>query len=131
MEVIEVQTNQHKQVVDLTDRIQALVEKHGWPAGICQLSLLHTSACLTTADLDPGTDLDLLDALQAIMPQLPYRHPHDPSHVGDHIWHSIIGGQLSLIVSHNHLLLGQWQRIVLIELNGPRTRRLAVEFLAA
>jgi len=84
---------------------------------------------LTTADLDPGTDLDLLDAFDAIIPKLNYRHPHDPTHVPDHILSSLIGTSLLLPVKDGEPLLGEWQRIVLMECDGPRTRQIAITFM--
>ncbi len=99
--------------------------------GVCHLLVLYTTAALTTADLDPGTDLDMLDAFEAIIPKLHYRHPHDPSHVPDHILSALIGTSLSLIVEDGALVLGTWQRVVLIELDGPRQREIAVAFCGA
>jgi secondary thiamine-phosphate synthase enzyme len=96
---------------------------------VCHLFLLHTTAALTIADLDPGTDLDLLDAFDAVIPKLDYRHPHNPDHVPDHILSALIGTSLAVPVKAGRLLLGEWQRIVLIEFDGPRRRKLALSFL--
>ena len=98
--------------------------------GVCQLAVLHTTAVLTTADLDPGTDLDMLDAFEAMMPKLRYRHPHNPEHAPDHIFSALIGTSVALPVEQGRLVLGTWQRIVLIELDGPRTREIVLTFLA-
>ncbi|MBV9228294.1 MAG: YjbQ family protein, partial [Chloroflexi bacterium] len=57
-----------------------------------------------------------------ILPQMSYRHPHDPSHTPDHILSSIIGPSLTIPYSSGRLLLGTWQRIILVELDGPRQR---------
>ncbi len=96
---------------------------------MCHLTVLHTTAALTTADLDPGTDLDLLDAFEAMVPKLRYRHPHDPSHVGDHILSALIGTSVTQPVENGRLVLGTWQRIVLVELDGPRTRQVVVSLI--
>jgi secondary thiamine-phosphate synthase enzyme len=80
-------------------------------------------------DLDPGTDLDLLDAFDAIVPKLRYRHPHDPSHVPDHILSALIGTSLLVPVNDREPLLGEWQRIVLVEFDGPRKRQIAMSFM--
>ena len=59
MQKITVKTGKKRQVVDISDQLDAVLRKHyADETGICQLSLLHTTAALTTADLDPGTDLD-------------------------------------------------------------------------
>jgi secondary thiamine-phosphate synthase enzyme len=129
MTILEVSTRSKREVVDLTQRWRKELPHAKDSDGICHLFVLHTTAALTIADLDPGTDLDLLDAFDALVPKLNYRHPHDPTHVPDHILSSLIGTSLSVPVKDGEPLLGEWQRIVLIELDGPRRRKVAVSFM--
>jgi secondary thiamine-phosphate synthase enzyme len=119
---LAINTARKRQVIDLTDQIQAALP----PAanGLVVITVLHTTAAVTTADLDPGTDLDLLDFLKAITPSAPWRHPHDPAHAPDHLLASVIGPSVALPIAKGELILGTWQRIVLIELDGPRERQL-------
>lgn len=119
-------THRKRQILDVTDQVQALLPQS---TGVACLNVLHTTAALTTADLDPGTDLDMLDAFEAMMPKLHYRHPHNPAHVPDHILSSLIGTALTLPVENGSLVLGTWQRIILVELDGPRHRELTLHFL--
>src|ERR1700689_4511079 len=124
---ISIKTRSKREVLDITDAVETLLEKnHAKGTGICNLFILHTTAAVTTADLDPGTDLDMLDAFEAMIPKLRYRHPHNPAHVPDHILSSLIGPSVGLPFEHGQILLGTWQRIVLIELDGPRERQLVV-----
>lgn len=68
---MKVNTSKKREVVDLTDDLQKIIEKsYTNVSGFCQLSVLHTTAALTTADLDPGTDLDMLDAFDTWSPSL-------------------------------------------------------------
>src|ERR1700691_2646374 len=91
MQRLSVKTRDKRQVVDITDTVEALLEKHhAKAAGICNLFILHTTAAVTTADLDPGTDLDMLDAFEAMIPKLHYRHPAISEHVGNHILSALI-----------------------------------------
>ena len=126
---LTVATEQRKQVIDITDEVQAEVGRAGVRQGLCHLFNLHTTAALTTADLDPGTDLDMLDAFEAMIPRLNYRHPHNPDHVGDHIMSSLIGPGVMIPVEKGQLTLGTWQRIVVVELDGPRQRDVIVNFI--
>ncbi len=128
-QVFHIATQRKRQVVDITEQVGDIIRDAGMRDGVVVLSLLHTTAALTTADLDPGTDLDMLDAFAALIPSLPYRHPHDPSHVPDHILSALIGTSLTLVVEKGSLALGTWQRVVLVEFNGPRQRRIAFRFL--
>ena len=123
MQRITIKTRKKREVLDITDRLENLLPK---ASGICHLLVLHTTAALTTADLDPGTDLDMLDAFEALIPKLRYRHPHDPQHVPDHILSALIGTSVALPFENGKLLLGTWQRAVLIELDGPRERSVVV-----
>jgi secondary thiamine-phosphate synthase enzyme len=127
MQTLTLKTHKKREVVDITAHVQTLLSRScSGKTGVCHLSLLHTTAALTTADLDPGTDLDMLDAFEQMIPKLNYRHPHNPEHVPDHILSAVIGTSVSLPVEHGTLLLGTWQRIILIELDGGRTRDLVV-----
>jgi secondary thiamine-phosphate synthase enzyme len=129
MKVLQVSTRSKREVVDLTQLCRKEFPHAENARGIGHLFLLHTTAALTIADLDPGTDLDLLDAFDALVPKLRYRHPHDPAHVPDHILSALIGTSLTVPVKNGQLLLGEWQRIVLVEFDGPRRRELAISFM--
>lgn len=123
MEQLTISTTKKKQVLDITDNVSSALEIS---QGVASLFITHTTAALTTADLDPGTDLDFLDAIEEIAPNLKYRHPHNPDHANDHIMSSIIGSSLTVPVENGKLVLGTWQRIVLVELDGPRERNLFI-----
>lgn len=124
-----IQSRKKKEVVDITDVVNELLEKKNIGDGVCVLFLKHTSAALTTADLDPGTDQDYLDAFEEIIPKLHYQHPHDPSHVGDHINSAMIGNSLTIPIQNGQLDLGVWQRVVVVEFNGPKEREISFSIL--
>jgi len=124
MKNLKVKTKGSREVLDITDRVSEHISADGIRSGLVHLFILHTTACLTTADLDPGTDLDMIDAFEAMMPKLRYRHPHDPEHVTEHILSSVIGPTVLVPVKEGKLVLGTWQRVVLIEMSGPRDREI-------
>jgi len=126
MRKFTVATQRKREIVDITEQVE---EQLTDGSGICCLNVLHTTAALATADLDPGTDLDMLDAFEAMMPKLHYRHPHNPAHVPDHILSTLIGTGIILPVQSGSLVLGTWQRVILVELDGPRERELVLQFL--
>ncbi len=131
MQRIKIKTQRKRQIVDITDNVEELLKgKYSGASGICHLSVLHTTAALTTADLDPGTDLDMLDAFEHIIPKLHYRHPHNPEHVPDHILSAVIGTSVAVPVDRGAAVLGTWQRVVLVELDGPREREVALTVTA-
>jgi secondary thiamine-phosphate synthase enzyme len=122
-------SSKKKQIIDITDTINSEIGKQEKQNGLCFLFIKHTTAALTTADLDPGTDLDMLDAFEQIIPKLNYRHPHNPTHTPDHIMSSILGASLCIPILQGALDLGTWQRIVIVELDGPRQRKIVVQLI--
>jgi secondary thiamine-phosphate synthase enzyme len=131
MERLTIPTQKKRQILDITSHVQDLIGAADAGTGVCHLLIQHTTAALTTADLDPGTDLDMLDAFEAMMPKLKYRHPHNPAHLPDHILSALIGTSLSLPFDRRQLILGTWQRVVLIELDGPREREIVAAITKA
>ena len=126
MKTITITTKKKDEVVDITEIVENLLEEMKAESGICIVFVAHTTCALTTADLDPGTDLDFLNALRRMLPHISFRHPHDPSHTPDHILSSILGPSLAIPYQDGQLLLGTWQRVILVELDGPRQRTLHV-----
>ena len=126
MKTVTITTKKKDEVVDITETVENLLEEMKAQSGMCVVFVAHTTCALTTADLDPGTDLDFLNALRRMLPHISYRHPHDPSHTPDHILSSILGPSLAIPYQDGQLLLGIWQRVILVELDGPRQRTLHV-----
>lgn len=129
-ETITISTKKKNQVMDITALIESHLRDAAGEHGVCAVFAAHTTCALTTADLDPGTDLDLLDALRQLLPELNYRHPHDASHAPDHLLSSIIGPSVTIPYCNRRLLLGTWQRVILVELDGPRQRTLHISCLS-
>jgi len=128
MERILAITKAKREVVDITSDVEELIRDLNLRDGLCSLFVTHTTCALTIADLDPGTDLDMLDAFEAMVPKLKYRHEHDPDHTPDHIMSAIIGPSITVPIEIGLLQLGSYQRIILVEFNGPRNRDIIFSF---
>lgn len=121
-DVLRVSTIQLKQVVDLTDRVETLIRKARMQEGLCSLFITHTTAALTTGEIGEGTEQDFLQIVEEMIPKIQFRHAHDPSHAWSHMASSILGPALAVPVSAGKLVLGTWQSVLLVELDGPRER---------
>ena len=130
-EVLRVSTGSLKEVVDLTQRVQSLVRRAKMRDGLCSLFVAHTTAALTTGEIGEGTEQDLLDVVEQIIPSIRFRHAHDPSHAWSHMAASLLGPSLSVPVTDGQLALGTWQSVLLIEMDGPRERTVYVTLLPA
>jgi secondary thiamine-phosphate synthase enzyme len=121
---LTVKTSSKRQILNITKDIERLLGSE--VNGDVSIFIKHSTAAITTADLDPGTDQDMLDAFFEMIPNLNYRHPHDPKHVPAHILASLIGPSLTVPAKSGKLQLGTWQEVVLCEFDGPRERELVV-----
>ena len=128
-EVLRVTTGKLKEIVDLTERVQSLIQRAKMREGLCSLFVAHTTAALTTGEMGEGTEEDLLDVVEQIIPTIRFRHAHDPSHAWSHMAASLLGPSLSVPVAEGQLALGTWQSVLLVELDGPRERTLYVTLL--
>lgn len=127
MKQLKIRTHKKREIIDITDEIEKQISDV--KEGLCNIFVLHTTAAISCVDMDPEADLDFLDALEKIAPKLNYRHPHDPSHFSDHVLSALVGVSLSVPIENGEFLLGTWQRIVLMEFDGPRERNIAITIL--
>jgi secondary thiamine-phosphate synthase enzyme len=123
---LQISTHKKHEIIDITDQIQQQLPNQN---GLINVFVAHTTAAITTADLDPGTDEDFLDFLKSLVPDLNWRHPHNPAHAPDHLLSSVIGPEVNVPLQNGKLQLGTWQRIVLVELDGPRQRNIQITCL--
>ena len=128
---LAVRTGSRTEFLDLTGQIQAAVRESGVQEGLCHLFVPHTTAAVTiNENADPSVRADILMVLNKIISDKePYRHLEGNSPA--HIKASLIGPQLTLLVSGGRLVLGTWQGIYFCEFDGPRSRRLHLKVVAA
>jgi secondary thiamine-phosphate synthase enzyme len=130
-EVLRITTGSAKEVVDLTDHLQSLIRRAKIQEGLCSIFVTHTTAGVTTGEIGEGTEKDLLEVVEKMVPPIRFRHAHDPSHAWSHMASSILGPSLSIPVSGGKLVLGTWQSVMLVELDGPRERTIHVTLLTS
>jgi secondary thiamine-phosphate synthase enzyme len=129
--LLPIETKRGKEAVDVTDRVNEAISSAGMQEGLCVLFVAHTTAALTTGEMGEGTEDDLLEVVEQVIPRIRFRHAHDPGHAWSHMASSLLGPSLALPVSAGRLILGTWQSVLLIELDGPRRRDLHVQLLPA
>jgi secondary thiamine-phosphate synthase enzyme len=129
METLEVRTTSREILVRLTTALQDLVAAKGWRDGALVVFCPHTTAGLTVnEDADPDVAADMVMALARLLPrEAGYRHAEGNSDA--HLKTTLVGPSLSLIVSDGSIQLGTWQGVYLCEWDGPRSRKVWVQWL--
>jgi secondary thiamine-phosphate synthase enzyme len=128
--LITVKTNSKTEMVDITDKVQESVQSNGISNGICLVYVPHTTAAVTiNENADPTVKSDILGMLNTIVPwQADYRHLE--GNAAAHIKSTIVGASEFIGVENGRLVLGTWQGIFFCEFDGPRTRKVHLQFIA-
>ena len=123
---LAVKTESREQCINITPRINDLLASNQIKEGCCTVFVSHTTAAVTiNEDADPAVMEDLLTFLQSAVPlKADYRHSEGNSDA--HIKAALLGCSLHLIIRDGYLDLGTWQGVFLVELDGPRTRKIKI-----
>ena len=126
-----VSSSRMQEVIDITAKVQAIIDKNKVLEGLCNVFTLHsTAAVIISENYDPNIGTDLLNVLDRLIPQKAgYLHDRIDSNAHAHIKSAILGAGKTLPIQEGKLRLGQWQSIMLAELDGPRSRTVHVELL--
>jgi secondary thiamine-phosphate synthase enzyme len=121
-ELVDVDTARRR-TVDLTDAVRAFCADRG--DGLCNVFVPHATAGVAILETGAGSDHDLVDALERLLPRDDrYRHAHgSPGHGADHVLPAIVAPSVTVPVQGGAPLLGTWQSVVLVDLNGDNPRR--------
>jgi secondary thiamine-phosphate synthase enzyme len=124
---LRVRTSAKREMVDLTGRVVEIVAQSGVTDGLCNVYVPHaTAAIVVNENDDPNVCVDVLDALDKLVPAGVWRHDRVDGNAAAHIQAAILGPGETLPVHLGRLILGTWQAVMLVELDGPRSRRVVV-----
>jgi secondary thiamine-phosphate synthase enzyme len=124
MSSVVVHSKAREEVIDITADVAARVTSMG--DGTCTLFTQHTTCALTILTNEEGIAEDLLTVLHGLVPQAA-TYVHDSAdHVRAHVLSALVGPSVSVPVRDGRLALGRYQRIVLLEFEGPRERTIEV-----
>ncbi len=124
-----VQTHTHRDFVDVTPQVNALVRAAMIGDGICLVYSPHTTAAITiNENADPDVVSDLLGAYIDLLGD-ERRFQHAEGNSGGHALTSLVGPSVGVPVQRGALALGRWQAVYLCEFDGPRLRTVQVQVL--
>ena len=127
MTELRIRTTQKRELVDITSAVAQAVAQSGLDEGLCNVYVAHaTAAIVVNENDDPNVCVDLLDALDRLVPAGIWRHDRVDGNAASHIQAAILGPGETIPVRHGRLCLGTWQAVMLAELDGPRERRILV-----
>jgi secondary thiamine-phosphate synthase enzyme len=133
-ETFVIETDQRVDVVDLTMRIMELVRRFNIREGLVSLWSMHTTCSLFINEFQTALLTDIKRFLEQMvardaewMHNSPEHSDCDRMNADSHLRALLLGHNLTLQISGGEVVLGQWQRILMAELDGPRARSLRIQ----
>lgn len=126
--IFTVSSSERKQCIEITEQVRRIVRRAQLANGLCHVMVLHaTAAIIVNENDDPNLGVDLLTALDAAVPDhANWLHDRIDDNAQAHIKAAVLGPAEIIPVRDGELLLGTWQGIMLVELDGPRAERRVV-----
>ena len=122
---IHVETGGDRRIVDLTDACAAFLADVGAADGLLTVFVPHATAGVVILELGAGSDSDLVDALDRLLPRDDrWRHRHgSPGHGADHVLPLLVSPSVTIPVVGGRMTLGTWQSVALLDPNRDNPRR--------
>lgn len=128
-----IKTKGHTDIVDITDKVQALVQTVKFKEGLVNVFIVGSTVGLTMIENEPGLNKDLPELLERLIPSdKDYAHNQT---WGDgngyaHLRSALLPPSLTIPFAQGKLFLGTWQQIVLLDFdNRPRERKVIVSIV--
>ena len=135
-ETLTVQTEERVELTDITDRVLDLVRRSGVREGIVSLWSMHTTFAVFMNEAQRALHADIKRLLETMvdrdadwMHNDPQQSDCDRFNADAHLRAMLLGHSLTLQVSGGEAVLGQWQRVLVAELDGPRSRTLRIQMM--
>ncbi len=130
--VLSVHTGARRAVFDLTSEVTGFLSSVGADDGLVNVFIPHATAGVAIIEVGAGSDIDLIDAIDVILPRDErWRHRHgSPGHGADHVLPGLIAPSISIPVVGGNMSLGTWQSVVLVDPNSDNeVRSVRLSFL--
>jgi secondary thiamine-phosphate synthase enzyme len=135
-DTVTVETQERIELTDVTDRVIALVRASAVREGIISLWSMHTTFAVFMNESQKALHADIKRLLESMVDRDADWMHNDPDHsdcdrlnADAHLRAMLLGHSLTLQISGGELVLGQWQRVLVAELDGPRSRSLRLQVI--
>jgi secondary thiamine-phosphate synthase enzyme len=122
---LQVETGADRRIVDLTDDCEGFLADIDAADGLLTVFVPHATAGVVILELGAGSDADLVEALDRLLPRDDrWRHRHgSPGHGADHVLPLLASPSVTIPVVGGRMTLGTWQSVALLDPNRDNPRR--------
>ena len=135
-ESLLVQTENRIELVDITDVVMERIRQSGVREGIASLWSMHTTCALFINEAQKALHADIMRVLEQVVDRDAEWMHNDPQHsdcdrmnADSHLRAMLLGHSVTLQIGGGEPVLGQWQRVIVAEMDGPRARSIRIQAL--
>ena len=127
---MNIRTNKRTELVDITQEVKSEVRQSSIVNGICIVSTSHTTTAIIVNENETGLRHDILALLEKLIPpSAGYQHDRIDNNADAHLRAVTLGSSVTIPVNSGELVLGTWQSIFFVELDGPRHRTVSITLI--
>jgi secondary thiamine-phosphate synthase enzyme len=125
--IVGVNTSERVEIQDITLEVDTMLKNSGVKEGLLNVYSRHSTSAVVINENETGLLRDFQLALQKLVPEgAGYQHDRIDNNADSHIRGFLLGGSQTIPVENGKMMLGTWQSIFFVELDGPRQRKLTV-----
>ena len=126
---INVLSKERYQLIDITDEVEKIVKESGVKDGLILVFAPHSTAGILLTENEEGLKEDWLDFLKKLVSGFDFQHNRIDDNADSHLLSGLIGQERILPIKDGRLIRGTWQQIFLLELDGPRSRKIIIKIM--
>ncbi|MCD6446190.1 YjbQ family protein [Candidatus Bathyarchaeota archaeon] len=127
---IQIQTNERTEIIDITGKVEDIINRSEITNGLCVIHTVHSTAAIIINEHEKGLKKDIVRKIREDFPKdAGWLHNEVDDNADAHLASTYIGPTKIFPIQRGKIIRGPWQNIFLLELDGPRTRRVMVEII--
>ena len=124
-----ISTKERYQLIDITEKVEEIVQESEVKDGLVLVFVPHSTAAILLTENEEGLKEDWLDFLKKLVFGFDFQHNRVDDNADSHILSGLVGQERILLVKGGQIIRGTWQQIFLLELDGPRNRKIIVKMI--
>ncbi|MBM4402341.1 MAG: YjbQ family protein [Candidatus Cloacimonetes bacterium] len=117
------------ELIDITSEVERIILESKFESGLCLVFAPHSTAAIVLTENEGGLKKDWLAVLEKLVSGFDFLHNRIDNNADSHILSGLLGQGKTLPIANGKLHRGAWQQIFLVELDGPRNRKMIVELV--
>ena len=125
----KVSTKDRFELINITKKVEAVIRESGAESGLIFIFVPHSTAAIILTEDEPGLKKDWLNFLKKMVSGFDFLHNKIDNNAESHILSGLIGQGRALLIESGQMVRGNWQEVFLVELDGPRIRKVEIKII--